>query len=82
MHRIILFMKDDISVVPIPILAPRRPRSHLPRPHHADAQPLRHHEARPARRLGRQVRIGTWQHWLYIFQCCQVSICMVHTQTQ
>ena len=51
-----IFLKAvDISVTPI---SASEPGPHLPRPDHADAQPLRHDAARPARRLGRQVRVA------------------------
>ena len=51
-----IFLKAvDISVAPI---SASEPGPHLPRPDHADAQPLRHDAARPARRLGRQVRVA------------------------
>ena len=51
-----IFLKAvDNSVAPI---SASEPGPHLPRPDHADAQPLRHDAARPARRLGRQVRVA------------------------
>ena len=51
----ILLKAIDISVAPI---SASEPGPRLPRPDHAHAQPLRHDAARPARRLGRQVRVA------------------------